>query len=422
MPQEKGDYWDNYEEVIVDGKVRFKCMLGCGDSWAKNETRLKEHSENCSKQQRASNNNQTTLDNYVKVVPRQSQKVYEILLTRAFISSGIPFNVIENPDFLAFLQKTNPSYTVPSRYRIFNILATLRHLQQEKYGHEIGHSLLKTKIALRSTLTEESIVITKKIQTVIWQESFWLNLKHLRDFLKLFANFIHMIEGNYLLLSTAYVEFIKLQNIVKNNQQIPKEISSQAVKFGNNRCDKFFYNPAIMVAYKLDPHYQAELLDPLEWDELIEKEIIRLAGNKSSELVLKELANYIGKIGPFSSTHLWDKLKEDPIELWNLVSNHAPNLSEVALKVFSIPASSALNINIKETTNTTEIINVEEEETIDETYDDINLFYDSELDEANKLWEDLENSNEDTELDEANNSLNKLWEDSENSNKDMDYL
>ncbi|CAG8514457.1 20548_t:CDS:1, partial [Dentiscutata erythropus] len=34
----------------------------------------------------------------------------------------------------------------------------------------------------------------------------------------------------------------------------------------------------------------------------------------------------------------------------------------------------------------------------------------------------LENSNEDTELDEANNSLNKLWEDSENSNKDIDYL
>ncbi|KAF0461297.1 zinc finger bed domain-containing protein 1-like [Gigaspora margarita] len=270
MPRERGDYWDNYDEVIVNGKVRFKCKLGCGGIWAKNETRLKEHSENCSKQPRASNNNQTTLDNYVKVVPRQSQNVYNILLTRAFISS---------------------------------------------------------------------------------------------------------------------------------------------------------------------------------------------------ELVLKELANYIGKTGPFSSTHLWGKLKEDPIEWWNLVSNRAPNLSEVALKVFSIPASSAssernwstfgfiysknrnrlddkrvkklvylywnlrilrqLNqpidynyddlesiketagTNIKETTNTTETINVEEdiniEKTNDETYNDLNLFYDLELDEANK-------------------SLDNLWEDSENSNKDMDYL
>ncbi|CAG8741132.1 6110_t:CDS:2, partial [Dentiscutata erythropus] len=249
----KSDYWDNYEEVNVDGKVRFKCILGCEDSWVKNETRLKEHSENCSKQTRASNYNQTTLDNNNKVVSKQSQKVYEILLTCAFISLGIPFNVIENPDFLAFLQKTNPSYTVPSHYRISNILATLYHLQQEKYRHEIG---------LR------------------------LNLKHLYDFLKPFANFIYMIESNHLLLSTAYVKFNKLQNFVKNNQQIPKEISSQAVKFGNNRCDK---------------------------------EIIQLAGNKPSELVLKELANYIGKI----------------------VSNCASNLSEVALKVFSIPASSA---------------------------------------------------------------------------------
>ncbi|CAG8593288.1 3746_t:CDS:2 [Cetraspora pellucida] len=138
MPKEKGDYWKNYDEIIENGKVRYKCKLGCEGIWAKNETRLKEHSQICNGQSNASKNKQSTLDNFVRVVSKQDQKVYDILLTRAFISSGIPFNVIENPDFRFFLQKTNPSYTIPSRYRVSNNLLNqeYNYVNQTIYSDE----------------------------------------------------------------------------------------------------------------------------------------------------------------------------------------------------------------------------------------------------------------------------------------------
>ncbi|CAG8583231.1 23877_t:CDS:2 [Dentiscutata erythropus] len=144
-------------------------------------------------------------------------------------------------------------------------------------------------VALHITLTEENIEINKEIQILHCQEYFWSNLKYLH-------NFIHMIESNNLLLSTAYIEFNKLLN----------------------------------------------------WDELIE-EIIQLANNKSSELILSELADYVEKTGPFSSQSIDFNYNEE-------------------LDKF---------INIEETINIEEDINVEK--LVNENYNNLNLLYNSDL-------------------------------------------
>ncbi len=57
---------------------------------------------------------QSVLDNYMFSFTKEDQNELESLLVRAFCSIGIPFNVIENSDFQAFLQKAYSSFQIPS--------------------------------------------------------------------------------------------------------------------------------------------------------------------------------------------------------------------------------------------------------------------------------------------------------------------
>ncbi|CAB4432298.1 unnamed protein product [Rhizophagus irregularis] len=61
---------------------------------------------------------QTTLNHYMPSFTKQDQEELESLLVRAFCSTGIPFNVIENVDFQAFLQKACPSFHILSRHTL----------------------------------------------------------------------------------------------------------------------------------------------------------------------------------------------------------------------------------------------------------------------------------------------------------------
>ncbi|CAG8829360.1 21241_t:CDS:2, partial [Gigaspora rosea] len=60
-----------------------------------------------------------------------------------------------------------------------------------------------------------------------------------------------------------------------------------------------------MTAYKLDPRYCREILDPNKWDAPIERELIRFAGPENKDQVLEELSEYVGKTGRFSANYLW---------------------------------------------------------------------------------------------------------------------
>lgn len=55
----------------------------------------------------------------------------------------------------------------------------------------------------------------------------------------------------------------------------------------------------------------------------------------------QEELEYIGRCGGFAKKHLWSGLNQMPINWWNLLKSRYPLLSSVAIKVLSIPASSA---------------------------------------------------------------------------------
>src|SRR6266498_3114768 len=98
-----------------------------------------------------------------------------------------------------------------------------------------------------------------------------------------------------------------------------------------------------MVAYRLDPRFNGELLHGNDWHDIIEEEIIRIAGKENEVQVLYELSEYIGKSGGFAKKHLWSGLNQKLINWWNLLKSRYSLLSSVAIKVLSIPATSVVN-------------------------------------------------------------------------------
>ena len=129
MPKAKGNFWSEFEVTTgSNGKEKYKCKT-CSGVWSKNASRLKEHIEKCnveiagtSQLQGTKRKRQQTLDECKYIFTAKDQIILESLLARAFCSAGIPYNVIENEDFLSFLKRACPSFKIPSRFNLSNNL------------------------------------------------------------------------------------------------------------------------------------------------------------------------------------------------------------------------------------------------------------------------------------------------------------
>ncbi|CAG8835399.1 27303_t:CDS:2, partial [Gigaspora margarita] len=179
--------------------------------------------------------------------------------------------------------------------------------------------LLQTKNAIHSLLIEESIGINPNIKIHLMNDLFWQDLKHLRNFLELFVKFIHELEG----------DLCQLETTIRNNDHVPTIVITESIRLVEQRWNNFLYNPATMAAYKLDPRYCGEILDPSKWDAPIERELIRLAGPENKDQVLEELSEYVEKIGGFSANYLWGSIKEKPYNWWNLIKARYPVLKKI---------------------------------------------------------------------------------------------
>lgn len=138
MPPSKKSFWQEYDKVS-DTSDQYQCKH-CQKKYMKNATRQQEHLEKCKNYQnylqeqetilpnisttgvKRKTNTQTTLDGFTYKFNSQNQSELEQLLARAFFSAGIAFNVIENEDFCAFINKASPSFKIPSRYELSNTI------------------------------------------------------------------------------------------------------------------------------------------------------------------------------------------------------------------------------------------------------------------------------------------------------------
>ncbi|EXX50429.1 hypothetical protein RirG_270900 [Rhizophagus irregularis DAOM 197198w] len=186
-------------------------------------------------------------------------------------------------------------------------LATLWRIQKEKYGYEVALTLtvetrwmsvfecldhiLKTKIAMRALLAEENIILNQEIKNYIIDDCFWEELKNLRDFLELFINFIRKLKEDEPYLSSAFVTLRDIENNILLNNKIPNDLVEYSIDRAKYRWDNFLYNPAVIVAYRLDPRFNGELVNSGNWHDIIEEEIIRIARKENEVRWIKSNAN-----------------------------------------------------------------------------------------------------------------------------------
>ena len=202
------------------------------------------------------------------------------------------------------------------------ILAILRKIQKEKYNKCISlllpgetrwgshfyslNNLLSTKSAIQSILVEDNITLPEELKQKIISNDLWTNIKKLRNLLEPFVNFLQQLQSDTSNLSSVYLKLKNLEDFVITNDDLTQEFKTAVRSSGKDRWLNFLYNPVILLAYRLDPQYRGSKLNPLQWDSIIEDELIRLVPIENQIEVLKEYAEYLGKHGNFSRLHLWE--------------------------------------------------------------------------------------------------------------------
>jgi len=102
------------------------------------------------------------------------------------------------------------------------------------------------------------------------------------------------------------------------------------------------YHPAIIVAYYLDPRYRGQLLSDNYPFSTIAEEASKFVNQNSSGQLAKELLWYNNKTGPFGKSIFWElEVVNNPIDWWNGLQKEVPILGNLAMKLMSIPASTA---------------------------------------------------------------------------------
>jgi hypothetical protein len=102
------------------------------------------------------------------------------------------------------------------------------------------------------------------------------------------------------------------------------------------------YHPVIIIAYYLDPRFHGQDLTDEYPFSIIAENASELVDQDSSGQLVKELLWYNNKSGPFSASIFWEpEVINDPINWWNGLRKEVPILGNLAIKLMSIPASTA---------------------------------------------------------------------------------
>ena len=102
------------------------------------------------------------------------------------------------------------------------------------------------------------------------------------------------------------------------------------------------YHPAIIIAYYLDPRYHGQLLSENYPFSTIAEEASKFVNQNSSGQLAKELLWYNNKTGPFGKSIFWElEVVNNPIDWWNGLQKEVPILGNLAIRLMSIPASTA---------------------------------------------------------------------------------
>ena len=134
--------------------------------------------------------------------------------------------------------------------------------------------------------------------------------------------------------------FAKLENEIK--QLTIPSVSKSIILTRYTQRWKKMYHPAIIVAYYLDPRYRGHALSEEYPFLTIAEEVSKFVNQNSSGQLIRELLWYNNKTGLFGKSIFWElEALNNPINWWNGLRKEVPILGKLAIKLMSIPASTA---------------------------------------------------------------------------------
>lgn len=176
------------------------------------------------------------------------------------------------------------------------------------------------------------------------------------------------------------------------------------------------FHPAIIVAYYLDPRYRGQLLSENYPFSTIVEEASKFVNQNSSGQLAKELLWYNNKTGPFGKSIFWElEVVNNPIDWWNGLQKEVPTLGNLAIKLMSIPASTAASE--RNWSNFGFIQNIKRNRLTNErTFKLVSIYANLRLTNGQKLSDNMENNEKEQQNQELEIESEKEFEDSKIEN------
>lgn len=206
-------------------------------------------------------------------------------------------------------------------------------------------SVLKNKNAIQKAILDKAIrtVVDSSVRRYILDEdNFWPRLTSCYGILKPILDTITQLEGDVNSISKVTPGMQKLLGAVDVNvNNLQKDMIREIKKIIEARME-YLHHSVHLAAYMLHPKYCGIGCSESEMSEAIEF-IANFSSdrNYSEETVLGDLAEFRSKQGFFSKTYLWKAaINTEPITWWKGFCDEK-ELSKVAVKILSLPASAA---------------------------------------------------------------------------------
>ncbi|CAN6555737.1 unnamed protein product [Malus baccata var. baccata] len=287
----------------------------------------------------------------------------------------MPFRVVDQEDFQAFIRNLNPKYKLPNSHKVAAVVLELYFEERAKIKSVIeglGVSITTdTWTSIQKinymVLKEVDGVTTKAKQVGHLEVDDWEKSVSFAHFLKKFYDATLTLSATFtptshLILSTVIALQMEIQEqILKaSNATLQSVATSMKLKFDKHWGDIEKVNHILFVAQALDPRYKFEMLETnLEelsygWSKIREEkvrvkdyvtEMTTKIQRKRAEAQQNEIANevdmYFNDL-PQSLTYEGFNL----LNWWKGNCDQYPTLSKVAKDVLVIPSSTVASENV----------------------------------------------------------------------------
>lgn len=237
----------------------------------------------------------------------------------------------------------------------------LRRIQLEKNGSEISlaapsdtrwcaaafsfESILKNKEYLQQAVLDSMLrnsVDPLVRRCVLDEDVFWPRLETTFQILKPISCSISEIESD----TNSIVKVTPgIKNLESSAEVYLKELNLETGREVRKIIEvrkKFLHHSAHLAAYLLHPKYRGEGCTESEIEEAIEF-IVKFSCDRNFDeaIILQELAEYKAKMGFFEKKYLWRAAESTEPAIWWTAFCDSINLSTIATKILSLPASAA---------------------------------------------------------------------------------